>query len=493
MYSQIIISQMPTLNNSTTQAQLSMEDSDMFLANCQVSNFKIVRQIGSGSYGLVFHVTDLFSNANFAMKIILKSHLFNTLPANIKKRDILLNQLIHELSTHNYKLHLPTVDLDSIVNITEYQLEANPQYKELQLHLKVHQHPNIVSIHQVLESHFATFIIMDYYPTDLFTSIVDDKHFSQDGALVKRAMIQLSSVLEYCALQDVYHCDLKPENILLDKFDNLYLCDFGLATTSSSLLSVQSNIEIGSSYYMAPERITNNHTHKHHPHLPCNPDETIKGDIWSLGILLINLTCIRNPWAKASIDEDKTFAYFINNPSILQKILPISNELLSLLLRILVLNPADRISYEQIKHEIINIQSFTQEGPLSKVDVLEQSSLQHSISTGTILNSALPSTTTLTALTNNNNNNNLKSNAQVQVCLDDTFEKDNFSDYSRTATPCNSDSFFKNYQTNTNANASTTTDQDNSLIRYDNDLKDTLLSYQVNLANHQSSNDFLQF
>ncbi|CAL9734045.1 serine/threonine-protein kinase Vhs1p [Monosporozyma servazzii] len=452
----------------------------MYLANCQINNFKIIKQIGSGSNGLVFHVTDIFSNSNFAMKIILKSHLLNNSNNSNKNNnnDLLLNQLVHDLSHNDYKVSLPTVDLDSVLNISNYQLETNPHYKELNLHLKVHTHQNVVTIHQIIESNFATFILMDYYPTDLFTSIVDHKHFSHNGNLVKNVLVQLLSVLEYCSSNDVYHCDLKPENILIDKLDNIYLCDFGLAISSPSSSLSNLNLNVGSSYYMAPERIS--------PNKPTFNELTIKGDVWSLGIILINLTCIRNPWARASAFEDKTFAYFINNPSVLQRILPISNDFHSLLLKILTLNPSQRLSYDQIKSEIINIQSFTTDGPSSKVDTY----LPRSTRTATILNSALPSTTTLTTLTTTDK---LNANSKLSpLYFDDIIDLD----YSRTTTPLNSDSLFKNYQaisTSNNNNNSNTKDHDHSTIQYDNELIDTLLSYQPNSINYQSSNDFLQF
>lgn len=52
---------------------------------------------------------------------------------------------------------------------------------------------------------------------------------------------------------------------------------------------------------------------------------TIKSDIWSLGIILINLTNIRNPWSKAHKDADKTFHHFVQDSDVLKKELPISN------------------------------------------------------------------------------------------------------------------------------------------------------------------------
>ncbi|KAH3666579.1 hypothetical protein OGAPHI_003440, partial [Ogataea philodendri] len=96
----------------------------------------------------------------------------------------------------------------------------------------------------------------------------------------------------------VYHCDIKPENILLDASDNVYLCDFGLATDSKYLAP---NVCVGSFYYMAPERIL-------YSSAPLETETavlpTATSDIWSLGIILINLVCMRNPWLKAHQGED---------------------------------------------------------------------------------------------------------------------------------------------------------------------------------------------
>lgn len=335
------------------------------LKNCQINNFQFTSQIGSGAYGVVFKAVDITSDKVYAIKAVIKASSFNPVNSisatgNIKKSNVLLTQLYHYFKTFQNKLFLPTTDLVSIQNLSQEQLQTSiPHYREIALHLKVQQHENIVTIHQVLESPLATFIVMDYYPTDLFTSIVENQHFNSDGLLVKKVYLQLCSALQYCHQRGVYHCDIKPENILLDNEDNIHLCDFGLATTADHLAR---NVYVGSSYYMAPERV-----------LCSNPNDifpTATGDIWSIGIILINLTCIRNPWSKAHQNEDKTFHYFMQDAAVLQKILPISDELFTLLSNVLKINPYERIDLTSLMYEVGRLTSLTKDGWLSNVPAL---------------------------------------------------------------------------------------------------------------------------
>lgn len=332
------------------------------LTNCKINNFKINAQIGSGAFGLVFHTFDTITHREYAIKAVMKksqqSNNSDNVDPSIKKSTILETQLYHFFKTYQDTLYLPSVDLDSISNLTDKQLESIPHYREIALHLKVHYHSNIVTIHQVLESPIATFIVMDYYPIDLFTSIVDCKHFTEDGLLIKKVFLQLCSALNYCHERGIYHCDIKPENILLDMFDNIYLCDFGLATTSPYLAP---NTCVGSSYYMAPERVLCK-DYDNESKFP-----TTTGDIWSLGIILINLTCVRNPWLKAHQVEDNTFRHFVEDSTVLQKLLPISNDLYFLLSRILRMNPFERINLNDLMKEVEDIISFTLEGSLANV------------------------------------------------------------------------------------------------------------------------------
>ena len=370
------------------------------LHNCQINNFQITKQIGSGAFGLVFHAIDLISENEYAIKAILKNPQQSNKVSNqekVKKSTLLQNQLYHFFKSYQNKLFLPSINLDSIKNLNDADLllaqgstngingvEHAAYYKEIALHLRVHDHNNVVTIHQILESSLATFIVMDYYPIDLFTSIVDKQHFSQDPLLIKKVFLQLCSVLQYCHENHVYHCDIKPENILLDKQDNVYLCDFGLSTIQPCL---PMNVCVGSSYYMPPERSPSCEKYLKKTHQLQNNDNkmnqlsvspqatqfpTALGDVWSIGIILINLTCIRNPWLKADCANDNTFQYFLKDPSILKKILPVSEDLYQVLLKVLKLNPWQRISLNQLIMEVAMLKCFNnnKDSPLYHAPIL---------------------------------------------------------------------------------------------------------------------------
>ena len=81
-------------------------------------------------------------------------------------------------------------------------------------------------------------------------------------------------------------------------------------------------------------------------------------DVWSLGVILVNLTCGRNPWKRASF-EDTTFRAYMKDPKFLRSILPLSAELDSILRRIFEYNPAKRITIAELRELILRCPRFT--------------------------------------------------------------------------------------------------------------------------------------
>lgn len=81
-------------------------------------------------------------------------------------------------------------------------------------------------------------------------------------------------------------------------------------------------------------------------------------DVWSLGVILVNLTCGRNPWKKASPD-DTTFRAFLKDPTFLSSILPLSPELNMILRRIFECDPQRRISLAELRDLILACPRFT--------------------------------------------------------------------------------------------------------------------------------------
>lgn len=363
---------------------------DGFIIN---NRYRFVKKIGAGTYGLIYLVEDMAENACYAAKMVLTDQT-PTSHADAAENKRSIQRKFYQYFASRPQLLAQELDLDIIAR-DGAQL---PILKEIALHLRVHDHPNVVSIHGVLNlERFAVVTLMDYFQQgDLFGNIIDNQMFlrppvHQDKQLLmKNCMLQLIEAVQYCSLRGVYHCDLKPENVMVDynpsyqrkadakdivDYDELRVCliDFGLAMTSNLICC---NACRGSSFYMAPERIVNFNTNKLVRSL-VNMDEfenvpnstldlnskyfpTLSGDIWSLGVLFINITCARNPWPVANInDRHEVFAnYILQNKNILQTILPILRQFNRLLNEIFNLNPNLRIPLDQLADKIVEVDFF---------------------------------------------------------------------------------------------------------------------------------------
>ncbi|KAJ4483201.1 kinase [Lentinula aciculospora] len=86
--------------------------------------------------------------------------------------------------------------------------------------------------------------------------------------------------LAYLHAKKTIHRDIKPSNILLSSRGIVKLCDFGV---SGILNGSMASTFTGTSFYMAPERI-------------CGHDYTIRSDVWSTGISLLELVQNRFPF-----------------------------------------------------------------------------------------------------------------------------------------------------------------------------------------------------
>ncbi|CAO3647222.1 unnamed protein product [Cunninghamella blakesleeana] len=78
----------------------------------------------------------------------------------------------------------------------------------------------------------------------------------------------------------IVHRDLKPSNVLVNSKGQIKLCDFGV---SGQLIDSLAETFVGTSSYMSPERILGS------PY-------SVKSDVWSLGIMIIELATGKFPF-----------------------------------------------------------------------------------------------------------------------------------------------------------------------------------------------------
>ncbi|KAI3606050.1 serine threonine protein kinase [Moniliophthora roreri] len=221
------------------------------------------------------------------------------------------------------------------------------QLREIALHKKVSGHPNIVAIHEVLYDDFFLYVILDLCEGgDLFAAITETESFKRDNESIRSVFVQLLDAVQHCHDLGVYHRDLKPENVLLSKDGKqVRIADFGLATDVRTC----QEFGCGSSYYMSPECIGKESYRTHY-----SPRQN---DIWSLGVILVNLITARNPWSFA-VSTDEHFSRFLYDEDFIQQLLPISDGANRILRRIFDLNPLRRTSISKLRNEVLALETF---------------------------------------------------------------------------------------------------------------------------------------
>lgn len=345
---------------------------------------KLAGVIGSGAYGVVYCAVNIETGVRLAVKALPKqlpnynaswssAEPSPTTPRQrpLKRRRGSSGEAVE--STDEVCISVRSVPLKDMIERYDRMLKQqhcksslltlsasklNPgelACREIALHAKVHTHPFIVSIHEVLESSDMLYMVLEHFERgDLFRAITESKLFVHQDAQIRVIFTQLLDAVAYCHSKGVYHCDLKPENILISTDGkSIRLADFGLATSQSFSI----DFGYGSSFYMSPERLIKTPTEISTEHLRSGWPKvfsTSSSDVWALGVILLNLCCGRNPWKKASLGDDPSFRAFIRDARFLEKIMPITSQLNEVLRKAFDLSSTRRLTVTQFRNLLAN-------------------------------------------------------------------------------------------------------------------------------------------
>src|SRR5881398_3306015 len=171
--------------------------------------YKLIDERGRGSFATVYVARDTENNHIYAVKVM---HL--------------------ELSNDGELL-------------ARFQREAH-------IHLNLSD-PHIVRIVDYGNDNQMYYIVMDYIDgQNLKYHMIT--HGPMEPLRALNYTRQIAEGLDTAYKQGVVHRDIKPQNILIDNKDDVKITDFGLARSRETVTLTQSNVFMGTAYYISPEQ-----------------------------------------------------------------------------------------------------------------------------------------------------------------------------------------------------------------------------------------------
>ncbi|XP_015429594.1 PREDICTED: serine/threonine-protein kinase KIPK [Dufourea novaeangliae] len=273
----------------------------------QLNQYKLLDNIGQGSYGIVKLVYNEEDETHYAMKILSKRKL-------MKKAGIFGRMAPGRKGP-----------ADPLAKV----------YREIAL-LKKLDHPNVVKLVEVLDDpdEDNLYLVFELVQRGEILQIPAEKPLDEETARLNFRDVVMG--VEYLHYQRIVHRDIKPSNLLVDSDGRIKIADLGVSAelrASGELLSGPA----GTPAFAAPETTTPG---AHYSGTLC--------DVWSMGVTLYSLVTGRVPWDGAGSIIGVQAAVrteplkFPDEPSL-------TDDLRGLISQMLAKNPADRIPLAGIK------------------------------------------------------------------------------------------------------------------------------------------------
>jgi len=142
------------------------------------------------------------------------------------------------------------------------------------------KHNSIVTFYHHFIHNSMLHIVMEYCSGGSLADLLSERKYEIDEALT--VGIKIAETLIFIHSKGIIHRDIKPGNILFDENDNPKLSDFGVSNTRGGTFS-----------YLPPEIYYSDYIHSLDP----------KIDVYSLGILLIEMLTGENPFVEIPKEE----------------------------------------------------------------------------------------------------------------------------------------------------------------------------------------------
>jgi hypothetical protein len=114
------------------------------------------------------------------------------------------------------------------------------------------QHPNAVSVYDVVDDDGQPVLVMEYVPSRSLSAVLD-----QQGSLepleVARIGTQIATALTAAHAAGIVHRDIKPGNVLLADDSTVKITDFGISRATGDVTVTATGMLAGTPAYLAPE------------------------------------------------------------------------------------------------------------------------------------------------------------------------------------------------------------------------------------------------
>ncbi|XP_010515900.1 PREDICTED: serine/threonine-protein kinase ATG1b-like isoform X3 [Camelina sativa] len=257
-----------------------------------IGDYAVGRQIGSGSFSVVWEGRHLVHGTVVAIKEIAMARLNKKLQESLMSEIIILRKI---------------------------------------------NHPNIIRFIDMIEAPGKINLVLEYCKGgDL--SMYIHKHGSVPEATAKHFMLQLAAGLQVLRDNNIIHRDLKPQNLLLSTDDTdaaLKIADFGFARSLQPRGLAETLC--GSPLYMAPEIMQ---LQKY----------DAKADLWSVGAILFQLVTGRTPFT--GISQIQLLQNIIRSTDLHfpADCRDLSTDCKDLCRKLLCRNPVERLTFEEFFH-----------------------------------------------------------------------------------------------------------------------------------------------
>lgn len=265
----------------------------------------------------------------------LQGHIRFQKVADLARGTFGLVQLALDLSTSR---HVAIKFIERGDKVTKNVLREIVNHKRL-------SHPHIIRLQEVFLTPDYLAIVLEYAAGgNMFQLVLQRKSLSENDA--RWFFQQIIIALDYCHRVGVANRDIKLENTLLSRAERpvVKICDFGYSKDEN--LQSAPGSRVGTPAYLAPEVILTTQGNKYNAKA---------ADVWSCGVILYIMLTAAYPFSRP---EDQRLSPSARLHAMMQRTLNvefsvpqqlnISPEGRDLLRRILVRNPIERLTLQQV-------------------------------------------------------------------------------------------------------------------------------------------------